>query len=445
MRIHGLKWERFCSSRLFEGETRDRGVVIERSNTSTRGTDVHMILSDSSSTSSMSTHPDPVVFASISQRPLDIDLISPNPSTTDSRTFFTSDDTPMGVDQILMPTAVTQQDLTEPLAQLRALVNQISTERVQTRDDSEKLKDMLLLETRSLEKRVTEMLEQQDNLYRGKVGVAAVEHSLLRMIVEIDLVLAAKTVGAVLQVEDSTEVVDIAEGQEELDTGQGRNIFLFSTLYKSFLWLRTKTLGTVYSDIGLKVLFQRLSDLILRSWQKTRSSTTKQFSSELFYSDMLVPDLIHAKCDTKIVEHKFGTARDLRSAQIIQLSLRSPDSKIYKSSAYIAQLSTRRPAQMSPRRGRVRVGRKVVDESRVSDSEEEVAHPSFPLHRCVRQVEVEAEHLNRHIDDMELVLTRFQRMIPSTFTSADGGLAAEGWLEHMVDCLTVCSIMNRRD
>ncbi|KZT76507.1 hypothetical protein F511_46468 [Dorcoceras hygrometricum] len=36
MRIHGLKWERFCSSRLFEGETRDHGAVIARSNTSTR-------------------------------------------------------------------------------------------------------------------------------------------------------------------------------------------------------------------------------------------------------------------------------------------------------------------------------------------------------------------------------------------------------------------------
>ncbi|KZV25522.1 hypothetical protein F511_25569 [Dorcoceras hygrometricum] len=72
--------------------------------------------------------------------------------------FFTTDETPMGVDQILMPTAVTPQDFTEPLAQLRALVNQISTERVQTRADSEKLKDMLLLEIRSLEKKVTEML-----------------------------------------------------------------------------------------------------------------------------------------------------------------------------------------------------------------------------------------------------------------------------------------------
>ncbi|KZV48840.1 splicing factor 3B subunit 1-like [Dorcoceras hygrometricum] len=36
MRIHGLKWERICSSRLFEGDPRERGAVIARSNTSTR-------------------------------------------------------------------------------------------------------------------------------------------------------------------------------------------------------------------------------------------------------------------------------------------------------------------------------------------------------------------------------------------------------------------------
>ncbi|KZV29669.1 hypothetical protein F511_15477 [Dorcoceras hygrometricum] len=36
MRIHRPKWERICSSRFFEGENRDRGAVIARSNTSIR-------------------------------------------------------------------------------------------------------------------------------------------------------------------------------------------------------------------------------------------------------------------------------------------------------------------------------------------------------------------------------------------------------------------------
>ncbi|KZV46105.1 golgin subfamily B member 1 [Dorcoceras hygrometricum] len=36
MRIHGLKWNRICSSGMFEGENRDRGAVIARSKISTR-------------------------------------------------------------------------------------------------------------------------------------------------------------------------------------------------------------------------------------------------------------------------------------------------------------------------------------------------------------------------------------------------------------------------
>ncbi|KZV42777.1 hypothetical protein F511_30113 [Dorcoceras hygrometricum] len=42
---------------------------------------------------------------------------------------------------------------------------------------------------------------------------------------------------------------------------------------------------------------------------------------------------------------------------------------------------------MPPRRGRVKAGRQVVDESRVSDSEEDIAQPNVPLRRRARQAE----------------------------------------------------------
>ncbi|KZV21125.1 hypothetical protein F511_29440 [Dorcoceras hygrometricum] len=83
-----------------------------------------------------------------------------------------------------------------------------------------------------------------------------------------------------------------------------------------------------------------------------------------------------------------------------------------------------------PRRGGGRVGRQVVDEQRVSDSEEDVAQPIVPLRHRARQTEVEVEHLTRP-DNMELVLARFERMNPPNFNGAEGGLAAEGCLEHM--------------
>ncbi|KZV19827.1 splicing factor 3B subunit 1-like [Dorcoceras hygrometricum] len=110
---------------------------------------------------------------SFSQRHLDTALTYPNPSiSTDSRMFFTTDDIPLGVgttvDQILIPTVdVTTKDFTEPLAQLRASVNQIQIVHVQKRDDTEKLNDVLLLHIRGLEQRFTKILEQQDRTYQG--------------------------------------------------------------------------------------------------------------------------------------------------------------------------------------------------------------------------------------------------------------------------------------
>ncbi|KZV50132.1 hypothetical protein F511_17238 [Dorcoceras hygrometricum] len=217
MSIHGLKWERMCSSSLFEGESRDRGAVIARSNTNIRdivavgsvvdlavdpadffgvfrrGPDVQLIPSDSSSSSS-SSQPHPISpNDSFSQRHLDTALTSTNPSiSTDSRMLFTTDDIPLGVgttvDQILMPTDdVTSQDFIEPLAQLRASVNQIQIERVQKRDDAENLKDVLLLHIRGLEQRFTEILEQQDRTYRGLFAHVRQEFQLQKAALSLEV------------------------------------------------------------------------------------------------------------------------------------------------------------------------------------------------------------------------------------------------------------------
>ncbi|KZV23000.1 putative leucine-rich repeat receptor-like protein kinase [Dorcoceras hygrometricum] len=75
----------------------------------------------------------------------------------------------------------------------------------------------------------------------------------------------------------------------------------------------------------------------------------------------------------------------------------------------------------------------VVDESRALDSDEgeDVAQLSVPLRHRDRQTEVELENRTLQIDDMELVLARFQRMNPPTFTGFEGGFVSKGWVEHM--------------
>ncbi|KZV48845.1 hypothetical protein F511_19302 [Dorcoceras hygrometricum] len=81
---------------------------------------------------------------------------------------------------------------------------------------------------------------------------------------------------------------------------------------------------------------------------------------------------------------------------------------------------------MSSRRGRSRIARQVDGESRALSSDEDVEQQSVPLRRHARQTEV--EDVTRQIGEMELVLARFQRMNPPTFTGAEGGMMAEGCL-----------------
>ncbi|KZV49661.1 hypothetical protein F511_16759 [Dorcoceras hygrometricum] len=84
---------------------------------------------------------------------------------------------------------------------------------------------------------------------------------------------------------------------------------------------------------------------------------------------------------------------------------------------------------MPSRRGRSRIARQAGEEYRAPGSDEDVEHQSIPLRRRARQTEV--DDVTRQIGEMELVLARFQRMNPPTFTGAEGGLLAESWLEHI--------------
>ncbi|KZV23138.1 hypothetical protein F511_24972 [Dorcoceras hygrometricum] len=70
------------------------------------------------------------------------------------------------------------------------------------------------------------------------------------------------------------------------------------------------------------------------------------------------------------------------------------------------------PQEMPPRRGRGRTTRRTEEESRAGSDDD------------VHQV----EDVTRQIGGMELVLARFQRTNPLTFSAAEGGAMAEAWL-----------------
>ncbi|KZV19343.1 receptor-like protein 2 [Dorcoceras hygrometricum] len=184
MRIHGLKWERMCSSSLFEGESRDReggdfwkrlpkpvvslewDIPPQRQFVDTLATvsDLFKIIRKR--------------WADFFSAPSGYTLTSLSIST-DSRMLFTTDDIPLGDetadDQILMPTTdIPATDFTESFAQLRASVTQLSINQLRTKDIIGDLKNKLLSKIDNLEKASTEAHTQKDQVFRDLADIRKV-------------------------------------------------------------------------------------------------------------------------------------------------------------------------------------------------------------------------------------------------------------------------------
>ncbi|KZV20578.1 hypothetical protein F511_30921 [Dorcoceras hygrometricum] len=76
-------------------------------------------------------------------------------------------------------------------------------------------------------------------------------------------------------------------------------------------------------------------------------------------------------------------------------------------------------------RHRGRATRQITIESEPQNDEGE---RSIPVHRHVRQVDDEVDVLASRVDEMELIMTRFQRMNPQTFNGDESSSDAESWL-----------------
>ncbi|KZV38576.1 hypothetical protein F511_04281 [Dorcoceras hygrometricum] len=79
------------------------------------------------------------------------------------------------------------------------------------------------------------------------------------------------------------------------------------------------------------------------------------------------------------------------------------------------------------RRGR---GRGQFQRESEGQNEEEVQR-SIPRRGCDRQIDLEVDELAARVDDMELVMARFQRMNPQTFNGDEPSSDAESLLQHI--------------
>ncbi|KZV35357.1 hypothetical protein F511_37819 [Dorcoceras hygrometricum] len=107
--------------------------------------------------SDRSTQENPLVHMDIDQRP-----DSPSTSANSSMCF---DEDEIAATQFSLP--VVSTDLTEAFAQLRASVEQIHFEQIRRKDDADKLRDILLMRIRDLERQFSRRFDEQDRAYRA--------------------------------------------------------------------------------------------------------------------------------------------------------------------------------------------------------------------------------------------------------------------------------------
>ncbi|KZV17177.1 NADPH:quinone oxidoreductase [Dorcoceras hygrometricum] len=81
-----------------------------------------------------------------------------------------------------------------------------------------------------------------------------------------------------------------------------------------------------------------------------------------------------------------------------------------------------------PRRRRGRATRQIPAES--EDQNEEIQR-SAPVRRSAWQVDDEVDVLAARVDEMELIMVRFQHMNPQTFVGDESSYDAVSWLQHI--------------
>ncbi|KZV37572.1 hypothetical protein F511_17917 [Dorcoceras hygrometricum] len=102
---------------------------------------------------------------SVFRETTNFDSVRPDSPSTSAISSMRFDEDDTAATQFSLP--VISTDLTEALAQLRASVEQIHFEKIRRKDDVDKLRDILLMHIRDLEKKFSEIFDAQDRAYRA--------------------------------------------------------------------------------------------------------------------------------------------------------------------------------------------------------------------------------------------------------------------------------------
>ncbi|KZV57501.1 hypothetical protein F511_31907 [Dorcoceras hygrometricum] len=151
------------------------------------------------------------------------------------------------------------------------------------------------------------------------------------------------------------------------------------------------------------------------------------------------PELETSICDAKYHVSLTTQGRCLRTPHQLQANVREqyPNEASQQEESNATTLTSigaiyRRQSKKIRFRQEVgRERRKISVESGAQNLEGDVGQTSIPVRRRARQIDEEVFLLASHVDEMELVMARFHRMNPQTFTGVETTADAESWLEHI--------------
>ncbi|KZV54823.1 hypothetical protein F511_36450 [Dorcoceras hygrometricum] len=103
-------------------------------------------------------------------------------------------------------------DIKESFAQLRASIEDIQFEQIRCKDDTDRLRDVLLMHIRDLEKKFTERFDQQDRAYRTLLTNSRKDSQDLRDVLSLDLSTSHKK----LSTQVAAVALDNVDGRKEV-------------------------------------------------------------------------------------------------------------------------------------------------------------------------------------------------------------------------------------
>ncbi|KZV49947.1 hypothetical protein F511_40825 [Dorcoceras hygrometricum] len=227
---NGLRWEKTCCSKIFEGNSRDRGAVIARSNTNTKSScwiRTMVRVNDSWVIEPCADYWKPLPRQAVCNEVLpQFSYVDTLPVVSEFFKLLKKRwaDVCLEAAEFFVSGTLLPVDIAASFAQLRASIDQVQFEQIRRKDDMNKLKDILLMHIRDLEKQFSDRFVQQDRAYRVLLNSISQEIHDQKTLLSLDFLTSQKRI--------STQVATVATGLTDVqkDVQDNKDAFFHQLL-----------------------------------------------------------------------------------------------------------------------------------------------------------------------------------------------------------------------